>query len=102
MLLQFEFGSAHNSEGWNQLHRSLLDRQVTDIEIALDVIEKLVRQSQSKFGVRGSIDRVHVISELEKRGVSYFNTASVFSDDNIREAFALPSRDLLSWPTTLH
>ena len=101
MLRQFEFGSTHNFEGWSQLHRSLLDRRVTDVEIALDVIEKLARQSQSKFGVLGSIDRVRVISELEKRGVSYFNTALVFSDDSIRETFSLASCDLLSWPTTL-
>jgi len=101
MLLRFEFGSAHNTDGWKQHHRILLDRRVTDVEIALEVIEAVVRQSQSKQGIRGAFGKARVIQELEKRGVSYFDTALVFSDDNIREQFALASRDLLSWPTTL-
>lgn len=99
MLRRIDIGPHHDYEGWEALTRAQLETRVTDVETALDVINRLVRSQQSGLKARGdALPRADLLAALEARGVLPTPAGSAAED---AAAFAAASRLGRDWRRTI-
>lgn len=99
LLRRIDIGPHHDFDGWDDATRARLAAKVTDMETALDVIDRLVQRQQSGLKARGdALRRDDLLAALAERGVLPLPNGSVAED---AAAFAAASRIGRQWRRTI-
>lgn len=99
LLRRIDIGPHHDFDGWETMTRARLSASVTEVETALDVIDRLVQRQQSGLDARGdAVRRDDLRAALAERGVLPLPSGSVAED---AEAFAAASHIGRQWRRTI-